>query len=637
MCHIYWLILPSENGGHLAPVKSLADIFPSPSPPPPSLHSSLNHTPTPSAGGVNQPQESPPPQSGDPCHGNQKDLQASLEEPWPTSLSEKSLPAKMKKLSKKEKRFQLSRDDGAYCELSTIDPLAAQSEFGDNLRLNPVGPAFATGPSASSKPVSGDAVTTHNCPDPSEQPVEPEQDQQNFVGSYYVLEVGNFTEESTEAAALASPSQNGAAVEAKNEGRREEEGGVDVPAAYYMLDMEHFDNEESTAGDGKTKRNSAQSHRSSDSSITSRDAMTSPTPGSKGAVYQNVTLKPTAPLPRYENISVHGQNERQKSSPRGIPEPTTVASEVVGVGSQEDATVMRRISTSLPTRSTMAVHVNASKEPVSAASATEGRGKKRSLSQNSEFTSGARGEDPPRQRQQRNRREQIYEKTTVSFPKRSSQKSKRTALKEVESSGTQAVVVGNSTGREEMKEGGMGEGTDEGKLSRERREKGGVEEAHGDGKGSGIRDKEGEVDDFGGNRKTESKSTSAVLKNSTKVENDAEGTGAAVAAAPGGNMGSGASETREDTETVLKGSGEEELSTKLMESNGLPFAGLVISSSAPPTAVTDGDMMPAGRPRAETIWDDERVESEWSQVRESCFSHIQCPPSGTSLTRTRLE
>ena len=60
-----------------------------------------------------------------------------------------------KRLSKKDKIFQLSKDTGAYAELSPINPVDAKKEFGDTLKLNPVGPAFG-GIDESQ------VVTTHN-------------------------------------------------------------------------------------------------------------------------------------------------------------------------------------------------------------------------------------------------------------------------------------------------------------------------------------------------------------------------------------------------------------------------------------------------------------------------------------------
>ena len=56
-----------------------------------------------------------------------------------SNISERS---EGRRLSKKEKKFQLSKDDGSYSELKPIDPHHAKKEFGDTLKLNPVGPAF---------------------------------------------------------------------------------------------------------------------------------------------------------------------------------------------------------------------------------------------------------------------------------------------------------------------------------------------------------------------------------------------------------------------------------------------------------------------------------------------------------------
>lgn len=63
-----------------------------------------------------------------------------------------------RKLSKREKKFQLSRDDGKYAELNPINPHEARKEYGDTLRLNPVGPAF--GGVASLE--EGQVITSHN-------------------------------------------------------------------------------------------------------------------------------------------------------------------------------------------------------------------------------------------------------------------------------------------------------------------------------------------------------------------------------------------------------------------------------------------------------------------------------------------
>ena len=54
-------------------------------------------------------------------------------------ISERS---ETRRLSKKEKKFQLSKDDGSYAELKPVDPHDARKEFGNTLKLNPVGPAF---------------------------------------------------------------------------------------------------------------------------------------------------------------------------------------------------------------------------------------------------------------------------------------------------------------------------------------------------------------------------------------------------------------------------------------------------------------------------------------------------------------
>ena len=62
-----------------------------------------------------------------------------------SSVSSQSLTAPVqnqKRMSNKEKRFQLRKDDGSYSELKPISPHDAQRQFGDSLRLNPVGPAF---------------------------------------------------------------------------------------------------------------------------------------------------------------------------------------------------------------------------------------------------------------------------------------------------------------------------------------------------------------------------------------------------------------------------------------------------------------------------------------------------------------
>ncbi len=69
------------------------------------------------------------------------------------------------RLSKKEKRFQLSKDDGRYAELNPINPHEAKKEFGEKLRLNPVGPAFGGGvasPATTAEEEKGRVITSHN-------------------------------------------------------------------------------------------------------------------------------------------------------------------------------------------------------------------------------------------------------------------------------------------------------------------------------------------------------------------------------------------------------------------------------------------------------------------------------------------
>lgn len=66
----------------------------------------------------------PDPKTSDPSKGGQL-------------LAKRSDPNKM---SKKEKKFHLSKDDGRYAELNPISPHEAKMEFGETLRLNPVGP-----------------------------------------------------------------------------------------------------------------------------------------------------------------------------------------------------------------------------------------------------------------------------------------------------------------------------------------------------------------------------------------------------------------------------------------------------------------------------------------------------------------
>ena len=88
------------------------------------------------------PEPRPPVDTPDPAEGGQR-------------MSRVVQRGESKRLSKKEKRFQLSKDDGQYAELNPINPHQAQKEFGGKLRLNPVGPAFGGVASA-------EVITSHN-------------------------------------------------------------------------------------------------------------------------------------------------------------------------------------------------------------------------------------------------------------------------------------------------------------------------------------------------------------------------------------------------------------------------------------------------------------------------------------------
>ena len=628
---------------------------------------------------------------------------------------------KVKKLSKKEKRFQLSKDDGAYCELSTIDPLAVQSEFGENLRLNPVGPAFVTGASSSpSKRLSGSVVTAHNSPDPLAQPVKPEQ-KPDFLGSYYVLEVGNFNDDSPQLSphrashARASAAMDrgeegeegrgggGGGEEGRGDGGGGEEGRGDegvcegVPAAYYLLDMDHMDNEDTAREDDLREARNSRSRFSSYENIGS----TSPVPLAKGAMYENVMPKPVPSVPQYENIAVRRSHERQKSSPLGIPKPTIRALDGVrvGVGSHDDTTAAQRLSSSLPSPS-----MEPARERLVATEIADERSKDRSLSENTETTQ----ENPSLRRHQKNSREKVYETTTIPFPKRRTEKVKKSPLREIEISESQVVLVpydeaggrergggrvmvdrerGRERGEEMVDEGRWREGGEgrerrgervlvNGDMEREdgeKRERGKGGRMEGVSGGVSIAEmvstsvpttverlesKMDDTDNLAAVRKVQADSDEREDEHTTSdvvaVAEMTEGAGEPVSVAEsegmpvnsirsekdvvaaldtGGEGGRRAvvhrGNEREGSEVVdavgektmtepsekdgaLVHRGDEEPTTKLIESNGLPFAGLVMSASA---TDSDEDMTPVTRGRVETIWDDERVRSEWSQVR----------------------
>ena len=160
-----------------------------------------------------------------------------------SSTSSQSLAAprqSQKRMSNKEKRFQLRKDDGSYSELKPISPHDAQRQFGDSLRLNPVGPAFESQATANDP----ETVTVHNTvPDTSSE------SKQGFKGSYYVLEVGNFNSEQLKEIHVSPPAVPG------------EEG-------YFMLDPQQFGQESLTqggAGKVSSAANGQEQNRSSSS------------------------------------------------------------------------------------------------------------------------------------------------------------------------------------------------------------------------------------------------------------------------------------------------------------------------------------------------------------------------------------
>ena len=551
-----------------------------------------------------------------------------------SGLLEKPLPAKTKKLSKKEKRFQLSKDDGTYSELSPISPLVAKSEFGDSLRLNPVGPAFA---SSNSTTAVGGAVTAHNCPDQLEKPVAGEEDMEQFMGSYYVLEVGNFhgtsAQEPTNRMPVRPSSDRASKGEREEErrggvegeeGRRvEEEEGEGLVAAYYMLDIHNFSASEVTShpvssphgeeegrrgGEGGGGRASAQSHHSSKSSVSSyENVATSPVRHSQShSVYMNVTVK-SPPPPLYENISRRSGTAPPHSAPVAIPK-VVGNGEGRGVGDRSGATVVRTMSTSLPSESSGVARSQRERGGELDDRDKAGKGHGLSYSSDSVQTAGRKQEEEERERererergqasrQRQRRREEVYEVTSLSFRKKERQKS---APGPVEGGGDSAAPVANHLD--------SGRGVVEEEARRREEEEG----------GKGRREEEEEEDGVVGDR-----------------EERPRGRGGGGEGQEGGGRGGGG----EGQEGGGRGGGGEgqgtEPSTQLIEANGSPFAGLVISSSVPlddglpataevevvpssamSVAVTDqSGWSPVLRQRTETIWDDERVQSEWSKVR----------------------
>ena len=502
-------LLP-EVGGQLVPVESPDDMFPPP-PSPSQDHTHMNYHSVTNDDDNETPPIVPAKTYKDYRHySNQELLPPGLEGRGGRHKSV-PLPVKMKKLSKKEKRFQLSKDDGAYCELSTIDPVTAvQSDSAGNVRLNPIGPAFLA--SFPGQPGSPGAVTTsHNGPTPSVagQPNNGE----DFLGSYYVLEVGNF---------------KGGEKEGKG---GEETGGEDLPAADYMWDVAHMEREGSGEKGGKKRSDSSRSYEN----------ISSP----QGIQYENVEVKKTSG-PKYENIRMRRCHERQKSSPMGIPQSSGPGGRGEGVGCHDDTAMARRMSTSLPSQS-MTGDVARERLIAVANVATDDQ------RHNNDSPPRVEGRLPRTRRS----RERIYEMTPVTFPKRRSSRS-----------------------------------------------------------------------EVGGANTDEASDKKPVDKEKTKI--DGEAAEICVATATTDRVDTAGAQSfvrdvkKESAKSSVKGVGgkeerDEEPLTKMMELNGLPFAGLVLSSSVAATLSVgeEGEGREEGvvsRQRAETIWDDCRVQREWNQV-----------------------
>ena len=609
------------------PVESLDDVMPAPPPPlPPHPVPSLNHThDTPPD--EQQVTKSPrPPESHDHHHHDNYEHLEILEEsqrhlspdpakgnPLPSKGSPPStegspLPVQGRKLSKKEKRFQLSRDDGAYCELSNIDPITAKSEFGVNLRLNPVGPAFVPPPPSHHEPqeTKGDTVTAHNGPSPPIQPVTQEQ-KPEFLGSYYVLEVGNFDEDNLSNQLDKSSNQFDKTQPAIT--RTEAEDGV-IPAGYYMLDMDCMD-PEATDTSSETKR---KSHRSSCSSGTSYENIATP-PVGKGGVYENVG--PKKPV-KYENIVVKRCHERQKSSPLGIPQSTTGGMEGPRMGGHNETTMVRRMSTSLPSETTTG---EIAREQLTAAVAPGEREVKGHLLLGEPLSS----DDVPRR--PRSRRDMIYE--VMPLPKNraksSSQRATESGRGNVKSNGgphVEKTEVATSDGpTTHGLENGHQQTGKRGEGERREGERGEGERREGERREAKVEEEEQEEERENGESEGRESVTAAESQRSEEErEKGEEGTEEKVEREEEEKYVVKGEEEMENEEEA-SGRAERELLTKLMESNGLPFAGLVMSSSA-----TEGNIeQPNVRPRTDTIWDDDRVRIEWSQVSNILSPHHSLP------------
>ncbi len=269
---------------------------------------------------------SPPPQPS----GDEGDLEASTRSGLEQSHGTGKKPSK-NRLSKKQKRFQLQKDDGKYAELCPIDPQDAKKDYGESLRLNPVGPTFSQVPGPSlggaghlnvSKRDS-EIITTHNI-DPTPSVAAPDatgaaDSSKQYLGSYYVLEVGNF--DSRRGASV--PKATGEGEGSEGEGKHPEQG------AYYKLDVHNFGNDKqsqscgpgantlaptSSAG-GREDRNRSVSALSQ-GSYENVDLKDKQTP----AVYENIQL--TASGPRVQPSSQVRSRQAAATSPIDIPMPT---------------------------------------------------------------------------------------------------------------------------------------------------------------------------------------------------------------------------------------------------------------------------------------------------------------------------
>ena len=196
------------------------------------------------------------------------------------------------RMSRKEKRFQLQKDDGSYSELKPINPQDAKKEYGENLRLNPVGPAFAQ-PSSTKN-----TVTAHNT---DQAPAVP-ADQQQFLGSYYVLEVGNFDKIKKQTTSELPSNQE------------------EPPAAYYMLEVKNFDEESLTRPLTERNRSSSSMSQKSYENVELPSSSDDKRYSRPQQDYVNVDLKPSS-RPSYENVQLHSEHDRVPlpSAPIAIP------------------------------------------------------------------------------------------------------------------------------------------------------------------------------------------------------------------------------------------------------------------------------------------------------------------------------